>query len=76
MSKLPRITGQDALKAFRRLGFGVDRVRGSHHILKKPGHQYHLSLPVHRGRTVTPGTLKSLIEAAGVSVEEFLAQLE
>ena len=35
MSKLPSVTGWEAIRAFEKAGFVVDRIRGSHHILKK-----------------------------------------
>ena len=71
MSELPAVTGKQALKAFKRLGFEVDRVKGSHHVLVKRGHPYHLSVPVHRSAVLRPGLLRNLIRAAGVTVEEF-----
>ncbi|MCL4686721.1 type II toxin-antitoxin system HicA family toxin [Myxococcota bacterium] len=33
MSTLPRISGRDAVAAFQRLGYEVDRQKGSHIIL-------------------------------------------
>lgn len=41
--------------------------------MTKPGHKANLSIPQHRELSV--GTLRSLIRAAGLSVEEFLALL-
>ena len=35
MAKLPIVSGTEAVKAFQRLGFFIDRQRGSHVILKK-----------------------------------------
>ncbi len=75
MSKVPRITGQDAVKAFLRAGFSVDRIRGSHHVMKKAGHRFRLSIPVHGGKTVGTGLLASQIENAGLTVDDFLAFL-
>jgi len=71
MSDVPRIQGQEAVRAFKRDGFVVDRIKGSHHIMKKDGHPYILSVPVHSGKTLGVGLLKSLIEAAGLTVEQF-----
>lgn len=53
------------------LGWEVARQRGSHIVLVKDGHLATLSVPDHR--TVAKGTLRSLIRAANVIVEEFLA---
>ena len=75
MSKLPRITGEEAVRAFGRAGFVLDRIRGSHHILKKSGHPFRLSIPVHRGQTLGKGLLSSQIDAAGLTVEEFVQLL-
>lgn len=71
-SSIPSINGKDVVKAFKRLGFAVDRIKGAHHIMKKPGHQYVLSVPVHSGSDVKRGTLKGLIDASGHTVEEFV----
>ena len=61
MPEVPRVTGPEAIKAFEKAGFALDRISGSHHILKKPGHRYVLSVPVHRGKTIGVGLLTSLI---------------
>ena len=71
MSSLPSITGKQAVKAFGKLGFRVDRVTGSHHIMRKDGHPYLLSVPVHSAHPLKPGTLRSLIRAAGITPEQF-----
>lgn len=72
MAKVPRISGMDAVRAFERCGFVHTRTKGSHHILTKAGYPNSLSVPVHRGRTVGVGLLSSLIEAAGLTVEQFI----
>lgn len=69
MAKLPVISGADAVRAFERAGWRQDRQKGSHVILLKEGQTASLSVPQHR--TIAPGTLRSLIRAAGMSVEEF-----
>lgn len=72
MSKdVPRISGREAKRAFERAGFHEDRMAGSHCIMKKAGRRYNLSIPMHPGKTVGLGLLKSLIETAGLTVEEF-----
>jgi predicted RNA binding protein YcfA (HicA-like mRNA interferase family) len=71
MPKLPRITADVAKRAFERAGFSQIRQSGSHCILAKPGHPRLLSVPLHRGKTLGPGLLKSLIDSAGLTIEEF-----
>lgn len=73
MPKLPVISGAEAVKAFVIAGWRADRQRGSHVILLKEGHIASLSVPQHR--ELAPGTLRSLIRASGLSVEEFCALL-
>jgi len=69
MPRLPVVSGADAVRAFARAGWTADRRKGSHVILLKPGHNASLSIPQHR--ELAPGTLRSLIRAAGMTVEEF-----
>jgi predicted RNA binding protein YcfA (HicA-like mRNA interferase family) len=75
MSKLPSITGEKAKSAFEQLGFYEVRVKGSHHVMKRDGHRFLLSIPIHGGENLKPGTLRSLIRAAGITVEQFQALL-
>jgi predicted RNA binding protein YcfA (HicA-like mRNA interferase family) len=74
-NKLPRVTGAEAVKAFCKAGFGVDRIRGSHYILKHPDKTVRLSIPVHSGQDLGVGLLVAQIKAAGMSIEEFVALL-
>ena len=76
MSSRPAITGQQAIKAFEKLGFVEARISGSHHILKRDGHRYRLPVPVHAGRTLKTGTLRALIRAAGCTPDEFWELVE
>ena len=73
MAALPRLSGQDVVKAFARDGWQMARQRGSHMILVKPGHMATLSVPDHR--EVAKGTLRSLIRSSGLTMEEFAALL-
>jgi predicted RNA binding protein YcfA (HicA-like mRNA interferase family) len=76
MSELPAISGKDALKAFEAAGFRVVRVsKSSHHIMKKDGHRFLLTVPVHGNKTLKPGTMRGLIRTAGLTVGEFVALL-
>jgi predicted RNA binding protein YcfA (HicA-like mRNA interferase family) len=75
MPKLPSVTGQEAIAAFEKAGFVVDRVSGSHHIMRRDGHPFVLTVPVHGNRNLKRGTLRSLIRAAGLTVEQFIELL-
>jgi predicted RNA binding protein YcfA (HicA-like mRNA interferase family) len=71
MPQLPVISGARAVKAFVKAGWRIDRTRGSHVVLVRTGHRASLSVPQHR--ELAPGTLRSLIRSAGMTVDEFAA---
>jgi predicted RNA binding protein YcfA (HicA-like mRNA interferase family) len=74
VSTIPRISGRAAVAAFRKLGYEVDRQRGSHIILRhaQPPHR-RLTIPDHR--EVAKGTLRALVREAGITVDQFAALL-
>ena len=71
MPRLPVLSGAQVVRAFERAGWRLDRQRGSHAVLIKAGQIASLSVPQHR--EVAPGTLRSLIRASGISVDEFIS---
>jgi predicted RNA binding protein YcfA (HicA-like mRNA interferase family) len=73
MPKQPVVSGAEAVRALPRAGWRVDRQRGSHVVLLKMGSVASRSVPQHP--ELAPGTLRALIRAAGMSVEEFAALL-
>jgi predicted RNA binding protein YcfA (HicA-like mRNA interferase family) len=73
MPALPVLSGRKAVRTFERLGWHIARQRGSHIIMVKEGQITTLSIPDHK--EVAKGTLRSLIRAAGITVDEFTGQL-
>jgi predicted RNA binding protein YcfA (HicA-like mRNA interferase family) len=73
MAKLPSASSRKVVKAFRSFGWEVVRRESSHIIMVKTGEMATLSVPDHR--TVAKGTLRGLIRAAGLTVDEFVAAL-
>ena len=72
---LPVVSGRDAVKAFRRDGWGqVRRHRGSHIILTKRGMPHPLSVPDHK--ELDRRTLRGLIGDAELTVPRFLELLD
>jgi predicted RNA binding protein YcfA (HicA-like mRNA interferase family) len=68
------VTPREAVRALERCGWQLDRVKGSHHVFRHPDHQHRVVVPVH-ARDLARGTLNVIIEASGVSREEFLKLL-
>ena len=75
MTNLPSLTGREVIQALERAGFNVVRIKGSHHIMKKPGHTNNVSVPVHGNQPLKAGTLRGVIRSAGMTVEEFVSYL-
>jgi predicted RNA binding protein YcfA (HicA-like mRNA interferase family) len=74
--KLAGLNGQQIIKALQRDGFELVRVSGSHYMLRKPGKSLcKVSVPVHGSQDLPPGTVRSIIKQAGLTVEEFTALL-
>jgi predicted RNA binding protein YcfA (HicA-like mRNA interferase family) len=68
VSRLPVCSGQEAVKAFSKLGYQIDHQTGSHIILRHPNRR-RLTIPDHR--ELAKGTLRSLIREAGLTREQF-----
>ena len=73
MSKLPIILGSECVKALEKIGFVVDRQRGSHIILVREEPRTTISVPDHK--ELDRGTLRGIIRQAGLSVDEFIELL-
>ena len=70
--KIPRdVTGEQAVRALWRLGFEDIRQTGSPRILR----QGTITVVVPMHRPIKPGTLKGLVEQAGLALEDFMAYL-
>ncbi len=73
MGRLANISGKEAAKAFGKAGWKPVGQVGSHLVMTKPGVRANLSIPQHKELSV--GTLRALIRAAGMTVDEFLGLL-
>jgi predicted RNA binding protein YcfA (HicA-like mRNA interferase family) len=73
-SRLPRVTGQEVLRALERGGFQLMRIRGSHHYLRRPGGRL-VTVPVHAGETLSLTTLASILDQADLSATELIELL-
>ena len=69
-ARLPAVRPRQAVRALERAGWQVHRQRGSHLSMKKEGSRFLITIPMHR-RDIPKGTLRGIIEDAGLTVEEF-----
>ncbi|MGH7278791.1 MAG: type II toxin-antitoxin system HicA family toxin [Candidatus Rokuibacteriota bacterium] len=70
-AKLPAVSGQEALRAFLRLGYEVVRQRGSHIRLRHVHDATRRPFTVPDHRTLKPGLLRKLISDAQRDVDGF-----
>lgn len=70
--RLPRLTAKELVGALRKLGFYEHHQRGSHLILKHPTRNCRVTVPVHSGKILKLGTLKSILEEADLSADDIL----
>ena len=71
MKILRDVTGVEAVRALRRCGFVQLRQTGSHLILRNGPRT--VVVPQHK--PLKPGTLKGIVEQAGLTLEEFMDHL-
>lgn len=70
--KVPRdVSGKEAVRAFKRLGFVLLDQRGSHIRLEKGS--IRITVPNHDA--ILPKTFLSMLRQAGVSLEDFMEAL-
>lgn len=73
MTKVPRISGRECVKALNAVGFYLKRQEGSHLILRRDEPFAQVVVPDHR--ELDRGTLRAIIRQAGLSVDEFVELL-
>ena len=72
MPKLPILSGHDVIKVLTKIGFAHIRTRGSHAILKKQTLQGSKTIPVPLHKELAKGTLKSIMNQAGLAVDKLI----
>jgi predicted RNA binding protein YcfA (HicA-like mRNA interferase family) len=73
VSKLPRVSGRECVRALERAGFFVRRQEGSHIILRRNEPFTQLVVPDHK--ELDRGTLRAIIRQSGLTVEGFVSLL-
>ena len=69
--KLPSdLSGQELVKILQRIGFVVNRQRGSHIVLRREDPYARVVVPDHK--RLRPGTLRQILSEAGLTVEQLL----
>jgi predicted RNA binding protein YcfA (HicA-like mRNA interferase family) len=75
VTRLPRVSGRETIRALERGGFRVVRTRGSHHYLRYGDRGSLVTVPIHGNRDIPLGTLRNILRQANVTVDEFIELL-
>ncbi len=76
MSRLPNVNPNDCIKALQKAGFYVARQKGSHVQMRRDDPAPARTVPVPISKKPLPrGTLRVIIQQAGLTVDEFLTLL-
>jgi predicted RNA binding protein YcfA (HicA-like mRNA interferase family) len=75
MVKMPVVSGRDVVRVLERIGYQVDRQRGSHIVMRhhKPPFR-RITIPDHG--EVAKGTLRAILRQAGLSSAEMVVLLK
>jgi predicted RNA binding protein YcfA (HicA-like mRNA interferase family) len=74
MPRLPACKPAEVIRALLRAGFFLDHSTGSHRYFRHSTRPGIVTVPFHR-KDLKRGTLKSILDQAGLSVHEFLKLL-
>jgi len=70
VSEIPRVSGREVVKALAKIGYQQDRQRGSHIILRQTASPHRrVTVPDHK--EIAKGTLRAILRAIGLTVNEF-----
>ncbi len=73
MPHLPNVSASKVIKALCKIGYVFNRQKGSHIILVNP--ERHKIAVIPNRKEIPTGTLRAIINEAGLTVEEFLKLL-
>lgn len=75
MTRAPRLTGREMVRALKRLGWRKIVQQGSHVHLVHGERNGKVTVPIHAGETLDPKLLGSILRQAGITVDELQAAL-
>ena len=71
--RLPALKAREVMRALERAGLVNVRSKGSHRVFQHPDDATRRTIVSdHRGQDIPRGTLRAIIDQAGLTVDEFL----
>jgi len=74
--KIPRIRCEELVRVLKKAGFADKRQKGSHLTMWRESDKRRVTVPIHPGREVPIGTLRSILRDADISADNFRALLK
>ena len=74
--KFPRVTCDELVRVLKKAGFAEKRQKGSHLTMWRESDKRRVTVPIHPGREVPVGTLRSILRDADISADNFRALLK
>lgn len=75
MTRLPRVTARQLIRALEQAGFVIIRSKGSHHFLQHRTDPTRRTIVAMHSGDVPPGTVSEILKQAGMSRDEIAALL-
>lgn len=64
------VTGKEFAEVIERFGWEYKRTTASHHIYRKPGNPFNISLPIHNNKQLKLGLQISQMRIAGITEKD------
>ena len=68
--RLPVVEARDLVRVARKLGFELDRQKGSHAVFRRATDNARIVIPLHAGRSIRPKTLTGILEDMGITADQ------
>jgi predicted RNA binding protein YcfA (HicA-like mRNA interferase family) len=68
--RLPVVEAKDLARVARKLGFELDRQKGSHAVFRRATDRARAVIPMHAGRALRLKTLLGILDDLGITAEE------
>ncbi len=72
---LPQASGVQLARAFQRSGWRRVAQKGSHAKYRHPDRTGSVTIPIHAGKSILPGTLRSILAQAGLTADDLKEML-
>jgi predicted RNA binding protein YcfA (HicA-like mRNA interferase family) len=68
--RLPVVEAKDLARVARKLGFELDRQKGSHAVFRRAADRARVVIPMHAGRALRPKTMAGILDDLGITADQ------